>query len=268
MTNPYDPAQNQPSSGAQQPAPPTAQFAQVPAGQYPPPPGQNPAPVAPPPTRKRSWLMPTLIGAAVVVVLCCGGGLVISLTGDDKKSDVSASTDIPAAGSSASAPAAAAPSTAESAPASAKPDPVTTTAAPDKPKAFGTGDKVRGGDFEFTVNSVKCGISQVGSEFLNKKAQGTFCRASVTVKNVTKSAHTFHADGTITAQDGSGRKYEVDGEAAIYGNTDGQGFLDKINPGNSVKANVYFDVPKGTKLKTITFDAGLFTLAEDAVVTL
>lgn len=33
-------------------------------------------------------------------------------------------------------------------------------------------------------------------------------------------------------------------------------------------ADVYFDVPKGTKLKTITLDAGLFTLAKDAVVAL
>ncbi|WP_405433839.1 DUF4352 domain-containing protein [Micromonospora sp. NBC_00617] len=85
-------------------------------------------------------------------------------------------------------------------------------------------------------------------------------------KNVTKHAHSFHADGT--AQDGSGREFEVDGAAGIYGNTDGQGFLDKIIPGNAVKANVYFDVPKGTKLKTITFKAGLFTFADDAVVTL
>ncbi|WP_089013678.1 DUF4352 domain-containing protein [Micromonospora inositola] len=82
------------------------------------------------------------------------------------------------------------------------------------------------------------------------------------------SQHLFHADGTITAQDASGREYDVDGEAAIYDNDDAKGFLDEINPGNAVKANVYFDVPKGTKLKTITFDAGLFTLAEDAVVTL
>lgn len=39
-----------------------------------------------------------------------------------------------------------------------------------------------------------------------------------------------------------------------------------INPGNSVKANVYFEVPNGTKLKAITIAAGLFTFAEDAVV--
>ncbi|MEK8107670.1 DUF4352 domain-containing protein [Micromonospora sp. M12] len=148
--------------------------------------------------------------------------------------------------------------------------PAKTTAAPApaKPKTSGIGDKVRGGDFEFTVKSVKCGISKVGNAFLNTKAQGAFCKVSVTVKNVSKGAQTFHADGSLTAQDASGREYEVDGEAGIYGNSDGQGFLDEINPGNSVTAAVYFDVPKGTKLKTITLDAGLFTLAEDAVVAL
>lgn len=115
---------------------------------------------------------------------------------------------------------------------------------------------------------MKCGISQVGDSFLNRKAQGMFCRANISVKNVTKSAHLFHADGTVTAQDASGREYDPDGTAGMYGNDDASGFLDEINPGNTVRANVFFDVPKGTKLKTITFDAGLFTFAEDAVVTL
>ncbi|MGN9804025.1 DUF4352 domain-containing protein [Micromonospora sp. L32] len=282
MTTPYDPAQNQPPAPGQQPMPPTAQFPQVPAGQYPPPPGQFPqqpgqyppppggwqqpgAPAAPA-ARKRPWLIPTLIGVGAFVVLCCGGSMVIGLASDNgKKTDVSASSDIPAVTTSTSAPAAAAPTTSAPAPAPAK---TTAAPAPAKPTTFGIGDKVRGGDFEFTVNSVKCGISQVGSSYFNHKAQGTFCRVSVTAKNVTKSAHLFHADGTITAQDASGREYDVDGEAAIYGNDDAKGFLDEINPGNSVKANVYFDVPKGTKLKTITFAAGLLTLAEDAVVTL
>jgi hypothetical protein len=280
MTTPYDPAQNQPG---QQPMPPTAQFPQVPAGQFPPPapgqyppppPGQYPPPppgqYPPPPAAKKrpSWLIPTLIGVGVFVVLCCGGSMVIGLASDDKKTDgVSASKEIPAVTPSTSAPSAAAPAPTTS---SAAPAPAKTTAAPApaKPKTFGIGTKVRGGDFEFTVNSVKCGISTVGSSYFNHKAQGTFCRVTVTAKNVTKSAHLFHADGTITAQDASGREYDVDGEAAIYDNNDAKGFLDEINPGNSVKANVYFDVPKGTKLKTITFDAGLFTLAEDAVVTL
>lgn len=248
MTMPGDPSQNQQYPGA-----PTG----GPAPYGPPPTAQFPA-VAPP--RKRpAWLVPTAIGVGAMVLLCCGIGAVSAVFSDPKPASVSASEPPTAA-----APTSAAPATATTAPAPVK----TTPPAPAKPKTFGIGDKVRGGDFEFTVNSVKCGISQVGSSYFNHKAQGTFCRVSVTAKNVTKSAHLFHADGTITAQDGAGREYEVDGEAAIYGNEDGKGFLDEINPGNSVKANVYFDVPKGTKLKTITFDAGLFTLAEDAVVTL
>lgn len=276
MSLPFDPARNQPS-GSQPPVPPTAQFAQGP-GQFPPPtpgqylplaPGQYPPPgpgqFPPPVTKKRPrWLLPTLIGVGVFVVLCCGGPMAIGLLSDDKAADgASVSRDVPDAKTTTSASPASVKTT-------AAPAPVKTTAAPApaKPKTFSIGDTVRGGDFEFTVNSLKCGISQVGDSFLNSKAQGTYCRVKVTVKNVTKSAHRFHADGTITAQDASGREFDADGEAGLYGNDDGQGFLDEINPGNSVKANVYFDVPKGTKLKTITFDAGLFTLAEDAVVTL
>jgi hypothetical protein len=185
-----------------------------------------------------------------------------------QEEDVFASSDIPAVTTSTSAPASAAPTSSAPAPAKPAQAPTTKAPAPPRPKTFGVGDKVRGRDFEFTVNSVKCGISQAGSSYFNHKAQGAFCRVSVTAKNVTKSSHLFHADGTITAQDASGRECSVDGEAAIYGNDDAKGVLDEINPGNSVKANVYFDVPKGTKLKTITFDAGLFTLAEEAVVTL
>ncbi|WP_446215712.1 hypothetical protein [Micromonospora sp. IBHARD004] len=124
--HPYDPAQNQPPAPGQQPMPPTAQFPQVPAGQYPPPPGQFPqrpgqypqrpggwqqpgAPAAPA-ARKRPWLIPTLIGVGAFVVLCCGGSMVIGLASDNgKKTDVSASSDIPAVTTSTSAPAAAAP---------------------------------------------------------------------------------------------------------------------------------------------------------------
>jgi hypothetical protein len=118
------------------------------------------------------------------------------------------------------------------------------------------------------VHGVKCGIADVGSSYLKRKAQGTFCRVDVSVKNVTKKAHLFHADGTVSARDASDREYEADGEANIYGNKDGAGFLDEINKGNSIRSFVYFDVPKNTKLTTIVFDAGLFTLAEDAVVSL
>ncbi|MFI7302394.1 DUF4352 domain-containing protein [Micromonospora aurantiaca] len=254
MTAPHNPGSYPPPGPPGSYPPPPG-----PPGTYPPPPGQPG--FGPPP--KKNWLMPVLIGVAVVVVFCCGGPALLALTGDDKSPD--------AAGSSAPvAPAAdGAGLTTTSAPTSAAAPPPAKSAKPaDAPKAYRIGDTVRGGDFAFTVHSMKCGIAKVGSDFLNKKAQGSFCRVVLTAKNVTKKAKLFHADGTVSALDATGREYEADGEAAIYGNEGGEGFLDEINPGNAVKANVYFDVPKGTKLVKLVFDAGLFTLAEDAEVTL
>lgn len=200
MTAPNEPTQNQPAIG-QPPIPPSVQLPLAPAGQYPPPlSGQYPpSPVA---KKRAPWLLPTLIGVGAFVVLCCGGTLALSLTSDDKKTDSAAvSTDTSADAGGALAPSATGPAGNPAAATTAAPEPVTTTAAPQpaEPKSAGVGDKVRGGDFEFTVKSVKCGITQVGNEFLNKKAQGAFCKVSVTVKNVTKKAHTFHADGSISA---------------------------------------------------------------------
>jgi hypothetical protein len=158
---------------------------------------------------------------------------------------------------------------------SASPEPSTTstlvrtTQEPEKPTpANRIGQPVRAGDFQYTVHKVKCGISKVGDKFLNARAQGSFCRVDLTVKNVTRSAHTFHADGLVKARDSTGREFSPSGEANIYGNKDGAGFLDEINPGNQVRSFVYFDVPKGAKLVRLELSAGLFTLAEDTAVEL
>ncbi|WP_326556424.1 DUF4352 domain-containing protein [Micromonospora sp. NBC_01796] len=269
MSTPNHPGQEPPY----QPELPHAPYPPQPAYQpgvasyqpAPPPPGYPAAapqpgyPVAvPPPRKRRRWLVPSLIGGGIVVALCCGGTIIAATSGDLEETTSSAAA--PAAATGSDAPAA--PKAAEPAKTEAPKPP------PEEPKKYKVGETVRGGDFEFVVHGVKCGIAQVGSSYLNRKAQGTFCRTDVSVKNVTKKAHLFHADGTVSAQDASNREYEADGEANIYGNKDGAGFLDEINPGNSIRAFVYFDVPKNTKLTTITFDAGLFTLAEDAVVTL
>lgn len=196
-----------------------------------------------PPKKKSNAGLIIGIVVAVFAVLCGGGAVLVALAGSP---DTTATAGNQAAGA---------------APGSEEPK-------GDAPKTYKVGQPVRGGDFEFTVHSSKCGITEVGNEFLNHKPQGTFCRIDVSVKNVTKKAHLFHADGTVKAKDKDGTEFSADGEAGIYGNKEGAGFLDEINPGNQVRAFVYFDVPKGTKLATITLDAGLFTLAEDAIVTL
>jgi Domain of unknown function (DUF4352) len=210
---------------------------------YPAPPPHSPyPPQAAPAPKKRRWLVPSLIGGGIALALCCGGAIAASLAGGEPKTSGDA-TDA-AAGTASDKPVA------------------------DGPKKYRIGQPVRGGDFEFVVRGHKCGIAEVGDPLLARKAQGTFCRTDITVKNVTKKAKLFHADSTVTAQDATGREFDADGEANVYGNSNGAGFLDEINPGNEVRAFVYFDVPSGTKLATITFDAGLFSVAEDAVVTL
>lgn len=265
MNMPDNSAQNQPQVGQQLPS--TAQFHQIPGPHW-----QSSVPSQEPPTPttrgRPSWLIPTLIGAAAFVVLCCGGTIALGLAGGDGKEAQSASSGVSASTPSLSASDVAIPTPSGPAQANPKPSRTPDLPLPTKAKTFGIGDNLRGGDFEFTVHKVKCGIPRVGNDFLNVKAQGSYCQVTVTARNVTKKAHLFHADGTLTAQDRAGREYSPDGQAGIYGNNDAQGFLDEINPGNSVRVNVYFDVPKGTKLKSITFSAGLFTLAEDAVVRL
>jgi len=202
----------------------------------PPPPVQY----APPPRKKSNAGLIIGVVVAVFAVLCVGGGIVAAVGGNPDTT------------------------TANTAGGEAPPEEKVDGAA----KTYRVGQTVRGGDFEFIVHGAKCGIAQVGNEFLNKKAQGSFCRVDVSAKNVSKKAHYFHADGTVKAKDSTGREFSADGEANIYGNKEGEGFLDEVNPGNQVRAFVYFDVPKGAKLSSIVFDAGLFTLAEDAVITL
>jgi hypothetical protein len=209
----------------------------------------------PPPKKKSNVGLIIGIVVGVFAVLCLGGGVIAALAGNPETTNTSNGQPVEAAEPSEDLAAAPAEDKQET-----KPE--------NETKTYRVGQTVRGGDFEFVVHGYKCGLAQVGNEFLNRKAQGTFCRVDVSAKNMTKKAHYFHADGTVTAKDSAGREFDADGEANIYGNKDGAGFLDEINPGNQVRAFVYFDVPKGAKLTTITFDAGLFTLAEDAVVTL
>jgi hypothetical protein len=114
------------------------------------------------------------------------------------------------------------------------------------------------GKFQFTVTDLRCGLPSVGTDVLNEKAQGEFCLVDVTIKNVGKSAEVF-VDSTQQALDADGNTYSVDSGAAIYANTDSSTFLEQINPGNTVKGALVFDVPKGTKLTSVILHESTFT---------
>ncbi|WP_232050293.1 DUF4352 domain-containing protein [Actinoplanes sp. OR16] len=125
-------------------------------------------------------------------------------------------------------------------------------------KAAGIGDAVRDGKFEFTVSKMKCGVDSVGSDLLGQKAQGEYCLIDIKVKNIGKEAQTF-IDSAQKAFDAEEVEYSVDSSAAIYANGESQLLLNEINPGNSAKGKLIFDVPSGTKLTSLELHDSLFS---------
>jgi len=121
----------------------------------------------------------------------------------------------------------------------------------------GIGDPVRDGKFEFTVTSVKDGVKSVGDDLLGQEAQGQFVLVKVTVTNIGDEAQMF--DGSSQkAFDSEGREFSSDGGAAIY-LKGSESFLNDINPGNSVKATVVYDIPKDATLAELELHDSMFS---------
>lgn len=198
---------------------PTQQPPAPPAGYQPPPPGYGPPgagyPVAQPPAKpKKKWPW-IVLGIAVVMILGCVGVFAIVAKGAKDAVDT---LDGNTSGKN------------------------TVAGAMNTP--------AKDGKFEFTVTKLECGKTSVGDSILAVKAQGQFCIVSVTVKNIAKEAQTF--DGSSQkAYDAKNTQYSDDSGAEIAINKNSQTFLEQINPGNSVKGQLVFDVPKGTKLTSI-----------------
>jgi len=207
---------------------------------YGPPPG--PPMAGPPPVAKKSSAKLVIGIVGGLLGLCCVGGTIAAVASGDNKPGVPAD-------------AVAAPAAAEPGAAGTKAAPAKKTTAPAKkttaPKAGpGLGDPVRDGKFEFVVSKVDCSKTKVGSQYLNKKAQGKFCQVTVKVKNIGKEAQLFHGSSQ-KALDAKGTEFSNDGAAELYANDDNATFLNEINPGNSAKGRLNFDVPKSVKLTTL-----------------
>ncbi|QFG26820.1 DUF4352 domain-containing protein [Actinomadura sp. WMMB 499] len=122
----------------------------------------------------------------------------------------------------------------------------------------GIGREYRDGKFAFTVTKVEKGVDRVGDEYAGSQAQGQYVLVHITVENIGDEARMF--DGTNqTLVDTEGREFQADTEAAIWTNQDSRSFLEQINPGNSVKGVVIFDVPDNVKLKAIELHDSMFS---------
>lgn len=115
--------------------------------------------------------------------------------------------------------------------------------------AAGIGDKVQDGRFTFTVTKVRTGVTHLGTNGFGQKAQGQFVIINVTVSNHGNESQTFDASSQVV-YDKAGRKYSADGEAAVYLDNS-NAFLNDINPGNTVKGKLVFDMSKTANANTI-----------------
>lgn len=194
-----------------------------------------PAPPAPQPPRPnwfaRHKILTVLLAIVVLAILgkAFGGG------------------DATPAATSPSAPVAEAPADAPKAEAPKAEAPKAEQ--PDAPKGAKVGQTVRDGKFEFTVTKVEKGVAKVGNQYLNQKAQGQYVLVHVTVKNIGDEAQLL-ADSSQKVRDAKGREFSADTSAAIY-IEDNKVFLNEINPGNSVKGILVFDMPKDATPATI-----------------
>ena len=130
----------------------------------------------------------------------------------------------------------------------------------------GLGDPVSQDAFVFTVNSMECGISQVGSDLLGEEAQGQYCKISVSVENAGNEAEYFSADSQVVYDD-QGREFEADTAAMIYLDEGSEVWLgDDINPGNTIEAVLLYDMPEGVEPVTIALKEGFFGSAVEVAL--
>jgi hypothetical protein len=126
-----------------------------------------------------------------------------------------------------------------------------------KPATPGIGQPAADGDFSFVVSGVNCTLTQIGSQYLNKKAQGQFCVVDVAVTNIGDSAGHFFGDNA-KLRNAQGQQFSADSEAAIYlENSDS--LYEEINPGNTLNSKVVFDVPAGTVPASIELHDSAFS---------
>jgi hypothetical protein len=213
---------------------------------YPPQPPYPPPPQLP--QKQRGWAR---FGVLMGILWLAGCGAIINAVGSDDDPATTAQPT-PAAAQATNAP-----------PVDEKPEPE-----PEPEPTQETvkvGEKVRDDDYQFTVTRVKCGVSRVGDEYFGDKAQGQFCLVSMKIKNVGDEPINYSEENQALI-DTRRREYSSDDEAWIH--LDGSAPWGEINPGNTQKAVIAFDIPKKAKPDHLLLKAGVWGASDGVVVKL
>jgi hypothetical protein len=139
----------------------------------------------------------------------------------------------------------------------------TTTKPKPKPKPLPTphiGQVAKDGKFAFTVTSVQCGVTTLGSGYLTKAAPAgsSWCLATMTVKAYQSQAQSFFASNQY-AVDKKGRQLSADDDDALYIPQDQNVEGENINPGISITAVVPFQVATGDTIAKFVLHDSAFS---------
>ncbi|MDJ1372253.1 DUF4352 domain-containing protein [Gulosibacter molinativorax] len=200
--------------------------------------------------KKKNWFarhkVLTGIGIAVIVI-----GLFAAIGGGGGSSDDEPAADpVAAENQDAGAPAE------EAAPAEEDAAEEAAPAEEESNAAASIGDAVTSGDLEFTITGVENGGTEVGSEYLNKTAQGEYFFVHVSVTNTGNEAVSFFGSNQKLV-DSQGRQHETDSSASLY-MEDNDTLFTEINPGNTVDGTLVFDIPADAEPVEVIVQDGMF----------
>jgi hypothetical protein len=103
------------------------------------------------------------------------------------------------------------------------------------------GEPANDGQFEFVVNSLKCGATEVGDGMFSEETTGQFCMLDLTITNTGDDAQYLASDAQKLIDD-QGREFDYAFDATFANDTDSP-FLEEINPGLTLEVVFVFEVP-------------------------
>jgi TM2 domain-containing membrane protein YozV len=118
----------------------------------------------------------------------------------------------------------------------------------------GVGETVQADDTQLTVTNVDQGKTHVGDRDFGEDAQGEFVIVSIEAMNKGSEPVSVTEDDFVL-KGADGNSYTVsddaiwDDDAIIY---------EDVNPGNTLKGTITFDVPKGTEIASLEMTPGWF----------
>jgi hypothetical protein len=119
------------------------------------------------------------------------------------------------------------------------------------------GQPARDQTLEFTVRSVHCGQTSLGSEPAAPTPAGQFCLVAISVRNVGNGQETY-ADQNQKALSPQGTPYFDDTMAGVMVRPDNP-LSEPLEPGGHLDATLVYDIPKGERIDRLQLRDSAFT---------